>query len=609
MAKCKAFWSRVVFIAVWLGFSLPALAEVQEFSTARMTLLTHNGATEDRQVRLPYSWDQLQGQVAGQARFSLEIDVSDARESLAIFIPRIGNLFEIKVNGWDIYHTPIADQQRTDPSVNEPIFVVIPIGLVSTKTTVEVVITALVGKQAGLGNIYWGPATEVRPLFEQRYFLEVKSRQILGVITAVLGLFGLLMWIRLRELAFLYYGLSEILWTVLTIRTLIDPALLPWPWAPFFLYKLPLLLAPPMLYKALLSLLGADSGKLSRSMNWTMLAAPVFALMTVYELAPLARIAFSMWQLVFVFILAWISFSRARVKSRWEHSALALLLVALSLCGLRDVLVYQFSDDAYLSTSWLRFAWIAIGISFVWITVERLHKADAALATMNANLSDQLAARNSELQAAWERERDAEKERGAIEERQRLMRDLHDGLGSQLHGALRMAQMPQASKSDVATQLIEAIDQMKITVDAMQETEGDIPAMLGAVRYRLAPRLTAAGITLLWDVQRLPKMESWTVKQAYQLQMLLLEAFTNMMVHSGASTGSLSAHLEQGEQGPHIAIRVTDNGKGFDALAHGFNGKGMASMRTRATALGAMLTVTSEPSNTCVLLCLPVAIS
>lgn len=431
------------------------------------------------------------------------------------------------------------------------------------------------------------------------------SRRVLGAVTAMLSMFGLLMWVRLREKPYLSYGLSEALWTVLTLRTLADQALLPWPWMPYLFYKLPLMLSISLMYQAMLPLLGVESGRLKQAIHASTLAAPFMALLAAMDKLNWLTQAFMGILLSFVFVLAWISVRNAWRDRQRGQIVMASVFMVLLLSGARDGYVFILSNDAYVSTSWLRFAWIALGLSFGWIAVERFRNADATLKQLNASLSQELASRSAELRSAFERERQAEKERGAMEERQRLMRDLHDGLGSQLAGALRIAQTPTASKAELTAQLREAIDHMKVTVDAMQETDGDIPSMLGAVRYRLTPRLKAAGIALEWDVQRLPAMPNWTVKQAYQLQMLLLEAFTNMMMHSDATTGRLTAALVQGESDSHIEICVADNGKGFDVAAISMGGSGLKGMQMRAQTLGATLEITSQAGQTSVVLRLP----
>ena len=89
--------------------------------------------------------------------------------------------------------------------------------------------------------------------------------------------------------------------------------------------------------------------------------------------------------------------------------------------------------------------------------------------------------------------------------------------------------------------------------------------------------------------------------------MLLLEAFTNMMVHAEASKGCLSATLVQEGDQAHIEIKVTDNGKGFDVERFGTDGpgKGLSSMRLRSESIGGQLQVTSAPGETSLVLRLP----
>lgn len=585
----------------------PAHAAVTEVATAEMTLAVGGTISVNPKVSLPYDWDKLHGPRGGEARFVMRLPWDGSAHAYALHMPRVGNQYSVKVNGREIFRSTGSARSGPDEFTSEPALIVVPQEHITALSEVEVAIVAVPGKYGGLSHVFWGPTEEIRPLFVWRQFLEVSSRRFLGAVTAVLGLFGILMWIRLREAPYLWYGLSELLWTLLTLRTLVDQDLIPWPWMPLLLYRMPLMLSVPLMYKAMLPLLDSDTPVLTRILNGMLAAAPLMATVAVFEWAPVLVQVFMLVLLSFVLLLAWISVRNAWSGRRPVQVLIASVFVLLVLCGVRDGYVFILSIDAYVSSSWLRFAWIVLGLSFVWIAVERVRKSDLALVELNASLSQQLGRRSVELSAAFDRERYAEKERGATEERQRLMRDLHDGLGSQLAGALRIAQNPSTDKAELVNHLRDAIDHMKVTVDAMQETEGDIPSMLGAVRYRLAPRLKAAGIALAWDVQRLPTMPHWTVKQAYQLQMLLLEAFTNMMVHAEASKGCLSATLVQEGDQAHIEIKVTDNGKGFDVERFGTDGpgKGLSSMRLRSESIGGQLQVTSAPGETSLVLRLP----
>ena len=50
---------------------------------------------------------------------------------------------------------------------------------------------------------------------------------------------------------------------------------------------------------------------------------------------------------------------------------------------------------------------------------------------------------------------------------------------------------------------------------------GDITALLASLRYRLEPRLKAAGIELQWDVRFLPPLSRLDHKGMRQLQFML----------------------------------------------------------------------------------------
>ena len=144
----------------------------------------------------------------------------------------------------------------------------------------------------------------------------------------------------------------------------------------------------------------------------------------------------------------------------------------------------------------------------------------------------------------------------------------------------------------------------------MHADEGDVASTLGSVRYRLGPRLQDARIDLHWDVSRLPLMTGWSARESHQMQMLLFEAFANMMTHSAATRASLHARWvpvggADGATGEAIVVELCDNGRGFDANAK-FAGRGLASMRARAAALGGTLTLRSRPGETSLCLHLPV---
>jgi signal transduction histidine kinase len=582
-----------------LWCALPAVAQPRVVDQAQFTSLTPGttATTTTTPVSLPYHWDQRQGPLDGLGVFTLQIPVTDTLQPLALAIPRLGNSYAIRVNGVALASFGTIPNDRYEDAAPEPRYFVVPVALLKPLTEVQITVSVVGGRRGGLSRVTAGLESDVAPLHRASYFWQVTATRFVAIISGVLGALALLLWAGQRDRVYLYYGIGELLWSLQTMRALITAPPVPWPWWGV-LTLAAFNAAPPLLTRFALGALGAADGWVAKTANTLIIFALPAAVLSIVA-GQLWMV--TLWQTLMlvnsVAMVYSVISNRASTAEKWEVRVLAVAVVVICATAVRDFLMLRLTPDTYDLIPWTRFTWMLFGLSLTWIIAERLRKSHHVVREMNAQLTQELADRSAELHAAFDRSRDNEKERGAAEERQRLMRDLHDGLGSQLVGALRMAQQPEASRSAITAQLREAVDQLKITVDAMQETDGDIAAVLGALRYRLAPRLESAGIDLQWNMGRLPVMAEWGVRQSYQLQMILLEVFTNMVVHSGATCASLSATQVTLSEGGAIQIDVTDNGKGFLATQP-TPGKGLPNIQIRAKALGIQLTIQSAPGST-----------
>ncbi|MBB3178041.1 hypothetical protein FHW64_002452 [Variovorax sp. Sphag1AA] len=603
----RLFTLILAVLGLGWGASAHALTVIEE---AALTLTRHGDAPVEAQkpqtVTLPYHWDQRQGAVDGEARFAFDVPVANPGEPVALFVPRVGNSFRVLVDGQELARFGAIPPGPYDDAAFAPQYFELPPSRSASPQRVEVIIAAQAARQGGLSPIVAGSVDEIRPLYERAEFWQISGGRFIAIVSGVLGTLSLLVWLRQRESIYLYYGLGELLWSVQTVRVLFTHAPLPWPWwgvVPLAAFQA----AIPLLCRFALAVVGRDDTRLARFLGLMAWCAPIAAALGI--MVPWLWVM-PLWHVLNLLVGLGMMVTVLRVARRsavLEHRVLAVAVVLVVLCGARDTWVMHSSPQAYEMVPWIRFAWVGFAISLGWVIAERMRKDARTMAGMNASLEAQLVERNAALEAAFARERDGEKARGALEERQRVMRDLHDGLGAQLVGLLRMAQQPATAREDVTQHLRDAVDQLKLTVDAMHDGEGDVASALGTVRYRLAPRLEAAGIDLHWDVNPLPTMPGWSVRESHQMQMLLFEAFSNMMTHSGATRADLRARLMPagGAAGDVIEVELLDNGRGFDTNVVSA-GRGLANMRTRAAALGATLTIRSRPGETCLHLRLPV---
>ena len=240
---------------------------------------------------------------------------------------------------------------------------------------------------------------------------------------------------------------------------------------------------------------------------------------------------------------------------------------------------------------------------FMYILFRRYVEAIDEVKRTNASLEMRLQERESELTTIHTRLREAERHQTLSHERQRLMQDMHDGLGSSLISAIRSVEQGGLSDARVAQILKDCVDDLKLAIDSMEPVEADLLLLLATLRYRLEPRLDGTGIALRWAVTQIPELK-W-LEPSYSLHILRIfqEAFANILKHTRASEIHVSTDARDG----WVSVTIADNGAGFDtARAMRDGGKGLTNQMRRAETLGGQVLIASDAHGTSVTLRLPV---
>jgi signal transduction histidine kinase len=237
--------------------------------------------------------------------------------------------------------------------------------------------------------------------------------------------------------------------------------------------------------------------------------------------------------------------------------------------------------------------------------------AFADLARANAEQELRLAAQQAQLEAHHVTLVGFEREQALLRERQRLMRDMHDGLGSALLSSLALVQGRELSQPALAGMLRECIDDLRLVIDSLEPIENDLATLLGTLRLRLGDRLAAAGLQLHWAVDDVPPLAWLDPPSALQVLRLAQEMFTNVLKHARAR----HVHVSLRRVGDDVQVEIADDGVGCpaasfearDAGAGSSGGRGLRNMRARAKSLGARVEFDSRPGEgTCVRLLLPI---
>jgi signal transduction histidine kinase len=324
-----------------------------------------------------------------------------------------------------------------------------------------------------------------------------------------------------------------------------------------------------------------------------------FTLLAATNISPL----FYLVQLVIsVIAIVMTTLGALRAKSG-NAILLAVILWLFLLMGVHDWLLQNWRIDVENIFLMPYGALLVVAVSLLAILQRYLAAVNEA-DLLNASLEAKLRERSRELEESHRKLRVIEQEQAIAGERQRLMREMHDGLGSSLMSSLVMVEQGKLDSSQVATVLRESIDDLKLTIDSLEPMGDDLLTLLGTLRYRLGKRLEVSGIKLEWGVQETPPLLWLNPTSSLQILRILQESLTNTLKHARAS----EIRVETGASDQEIYIRLIDNGIGFDVAAQRAlpSGRGLQNLERRAATIGGSVTIESRPGRTAVVLHLPI---
>jgi signal transduction histidine kinase len=188
------------------------------------------------------------------------------------------------------------------------------------------------------------------------------------------------------------------------------------------------------------------------------------------------------------------------------------------------------------------------------------------------------------------------------QERARLARELHDAVSQTLFSATLIADvLPQtwANDPEKGQRLLQDLGQLNrgamaelrallLALRPSALTETPLPLLLKQLADMVTGR-TGIPVTVTIEGEFQPPPE---VHETFYR--LAQEACHNIIKHAQASqaTISLSQHSFHEKE---LCLRITDNGRGFEVTAVSAHHLGLTIMRERAAAIGATLTLNSQP--------------
>jgi signal transduction histidine kinase len=203
------------------------------------------------------------------------------------------------------------------------------------------------------------------------------------------------------------------------------------------------------------------------------------------------------------------------------------------------------------------------------------------------------------------------------EERRRIARDLHDGLGQELAAAkmildgivhARSTQSKEQAAGEASEILVRVIQQVRSMSHLLHPPLLDEVGLLSAVRWYLEGFTKRSGIETALDCQpkSFPRLSPQLETAIFRI---IQEGLTNVFRHSGATKACVTL-LQESEK---LMLVIRDDGRGVGEkvvlLRPGSIGVGMGGMRERAREFDGELRVANANPGTLVEITIPFAAS
>jgi signal transduction histidine kinase len=516
---------------------------------------------------------------------------------LAIFTENNRERIMVFVNGAELYR---SFGSASDPVMgwNYPYMVPIPLGQLHEGTNEVILrIDSGAGYNLSTGSVRLGPHADIQQLFSWQNFWRIDAARSANYAMLLLTLASFLMWVaRRKDIELVFLGLSGVIWFVrnyhfFAVRVPFDP-----PWFIGITYYSTYFATAASLAFCITFL------KLPNASRHVAILFASGAALCMLRLFLMQRYGTDM--LVNLLTLTVVVYVAVLILKNWwrvrsaEHLIMFYVVALVTLLSLHDIgRTPTFGWWDGLGFHAQPYIGALLCVIFLLSFGRRAVRAFSSVEGMNKELEDRVILVRGELAKSEVARRQLEVAHALEIERERLMREMHDGIGSNLVTALAIAEQQDQPASIIAT-LRRAVSDLKITVDSLEPVDGDLVALIANLRHRMEPDLRRAGLVSRWRVEPCQPLHWLDATNALHVLRIFQEAISNILTHAEASELEIGC-CEQERHGVRgLLAFISDNGQGFDVDEKEVGGKGIANMRARALSLHGQFDCKSGPEGT-----------
>ncbi len=577
---------------------LQAIQEVQYSSNSNMTPDTFADA-HWKDVSLPDSWyDRHQN--TQQTWYQANIQIKEFSDDVwAIYLPSVTHNAAVYINGFWVGQGGSFDEPLSR-NHNEPLLFSFSSKLLQNgNNRINIRVKTTFHEQGFLDEFYFAPREQLYDAYRWKYFVRVEVIEWLSVAMYSMAIILFFFWlIRPKDSVYAIFSLELFFWATHNLNLIVNNIPVSTRlWEAMTITTFGWSIVTMIIFNH--RYIGKINTKVEKVMLlFAMLSCSLFFFPDVESILITGYRFWDSFLMIFGIYAIYYLIMAYRQDAHRDTYLMLLAGIPILTFGFHDILVInhlQNRQDGLI----IQYSMIPVGFVFGWFLIRRFVESLNHSEHLTASLSDQVLKKQQELQIQYDKSVVLEKQQVLADERARMMRDIHDGIGGQLVVILSILQEHNSHIiNGVRDKIQHSLTDLRIVIDSLDPLLNDLPTLLGVMRMRLTEQLSAADINLEWAVVEVPEVMNMSPQHGLHIMRIVQEAITNSIKHAETKEMKVVTGFLQAQQ--KIFVDIIDFGKGIsdDSSNITYHGRGIKNMHYRAQQLGATLQINSSKEGT-----------
>ncbi len=563
-------------------------------------------------VMLPDTWPASRYEIAdnGWYRFVINQEQPPTTQQ-GIYLPRLNMNAAVYFNG-ELLGDGGSFENPLGRNWARPLYFKIPDGSWKRGNNVLDIRLRSDTGQGILAPVMLGATTALTPRYERAHFFQISLTTGLFLVLLVISLFFFSLWLRRRsDSQYGWFALVAAVWALLSLNhviSVIPVSAVAWDWLiyssiawwttgiamfahRYIGYRNVVIEKILITYAVVGMVLYASAGKYLWLVGGVWMTGSIFS--GIYTVARLL-----------IYCRGSGSHLSPHQTSARDAGMLALGIALVLLVGIQDWMVQNSLitgiDDSYAHHHLLVYSAPVLIMFIAWHLNRRFINALSDAEKLNADLETRIAANRRELEASYSQLRVLENSRATAEERERISRDLHDGLGGIATNISLLSDMAQLENSapDIRKKLVqiselsrESLDEIRGFMRNLDDAEGNWHSVAADMRLLGHKLLEPHAVAFHFSASLSPDLPNAVSMLRLNLFRIYREALINVIKHAQAKNVNVKIEITSQQ----LSLEIEDDGIGLMNLQNDgeINSRGLSNLHARALSLGGTLSLRS----------------